>query len=75
MANYKAMYAKTFNAITDAERQLQQVAELLRITQQECEEMFIEGDILASESTACLDKLMNEKRHSRAYTLLEPEDW
>lgn len=44
MADYKSMYHKMFNTVTDAERQLQQVTTLLQTAQQECEEMFIGAD-------------------------------
>lgn len=44
MADYKTMYHKMFNAVTDAERQLQQATDTLRTAQQECEEMFIQAN-------------------------------
>ncbi|MDO4618338.1 MAG: hypothetical protein Q4B31_03520 [Clostridia bacterium] len=36
------MYAELFNAITDAEKKLQEVMELLKEAQKKTEEMYIE---------------------------------
>lgn len=44
MADYKIMYNKIFNAVTDAERQLEIVTDMLRTVQQECEEIFMQAD-------------------------------
>lgn len=44
MASYKTMYLKMFNAVTDIEQQLQQIAATLRLVQQECEEMYMNTD-------------------------------
>ena len=44
MADYKKLYSKMYNAVTDAERQLQSVTDLLRTAQQDCEEMFMAAD-------------------------------
>ena len=41
MADYKTLYHKTYNAITDAERLIETAAALLRTVQQECEEAYI----------------------------------
>ena len=42
MPDYKKLYHKTFNAITDAERLIETAAALLRIVQHECEELYID---------------------------------
>ena len=44
MPDYQSMYHKTYNAITDAERLIDQAKEILRTTQQECEKMYIETE-------------------------------
>ena len=44
MPDYKTLYHKTFNAITDAERLIEQASILLKIMQQECEEIVLESD-------------------------------
>lgn len=44
MLDYKEMYHKTFNAISDAERLIEQAVMLLKATQQECEDIVIESD-------------------------------
>ena len=44
MPDYKTLYHKAFNAITDVERLIETAATLLRITQQECEEIYAETD-------------------------------
>jgi len=49
MVDYKQMYHKTFNAITDAERLIEMAAAMLRIVQQECEELYIETDDTPTE--------------------------
>lgn len=44
MPDYKKLYHKTFNAITDAERLILQASCLLKTIQQECEEIVIESE-------------------------------
>lgn len=44
MADYRKLYHKTFNAITDAERLIEQAATLLKATQLECESLYAESD-------------------------------
>ena len=44
MADYRKMYSKMYNSVTDAERLLQEATTKLRTAQQECEEMFVEAD-------------------------------
>jgi len=44
MADYKKLYHKTYNAITDVERLIETAATILRLTQQECEELYVETD-------------------------------
>ena len=49
MPDYKKLYHKTYNAITNAERLIESAAALLRIAQQECEEIYTETDNTPSE--------------------------
>jgi len=49
MPDYKKLYHKTFNAITDAERLIEVANRLLKLTQQECERIFIENDAEESQ--------------------------
>jgi len=49
MLDYKKLYYKTFNAITDAERLVETAAAMLRTAQQECEEIHIEAGIPHSD--------------------------
>lgn len=49
MADYKKMYYKAFNAITDAERMIETTAVMLRVAQQECEEIYNEGDTVPAD--------------------------
>ena len=44
MADYKKLYYKMFNAVTDAEKLVSQAAGLMRATQQECEETYMDAD-------------------------------
>ena len=44
MADYKKMYHKMFNAVTDAEKLASQATRMLRNAQLECEEMYTEAD-------------------------------
>lgn len=43
MADYKQMYHKMFNALTDAEKLLECANTILREAQQECEELYIQA--------------------------------
>ena len=49
MANYKKLYHKAFNAISEAERLVEAAAAMLRLAQQECEELYVETDDTPSE--------------------------
>ena len=44
MADYRKMYHKAFNALTDAEQLVSQAGRMMRAAQQECEDMFVEAD-------------------------------
>jgi hypothetical protein len=44
VADYKRLYYKMFNAITDAEKLVSQAADLMRTAQQECEETYMDAD-------------------------------
>ncbi len=44
MADYRKLYHKAFNALTDAEQLVSQAGRMMRAAQQECEEMFVEAD-------------------------------
>ena len=44
MADYKKMYHKMFNVVTDAEQLASQATRMLRNAQLECEEMYTEAD-------------------------------
>lgn len=44
MADYKKPYYKMFNAVTDAEKLVSQVACMMRTVQQECEETYMDAD-------------------------------
>ncbi len=44
MADFRKMYHKAFNALTDAEQLVSQAGRMMRAAQQECEEMFVEAD-------------------------------
>lgn len=44
MVDYKKMYLKLFNAITDTEKEILSLAEKLREAQQECEEIYLSDD-------------------------------
>ena len=44
MADYKKLYHKMFNVVTDAEILAAQAALMMRSAQQECEEMHTEAD-------------------------------
>ena len=44
MADYKKLYYKMFNAVTDAEKLVSQATGLMRTAQQECEEMYMDAD-------------------------------
>jgi len=44
MADYEKMYKLAFNALTDAQRLIDEANTLIREAQQACEEIFIDGD-------------------------------
>lgn len=44
MADYKKLYHKVFNAVTDAEALVSQAAHILRTVQQECEDIYTDAD-------------------------------
>ena len=44
MPNYKKLYHKAYNAMTDAERLVDKAASMLRTAQQECEEIYADAD-------------------------------
>jgi hypothetical protein len=44
VADYKKLYHKVFNAVTDAETLISQAAHIMRTAQQECEEMYMDAD-------------------------------
>lgn len=44
MPNYKTLYHKTFNAITDAQRLIEKASTILVEAQQECEEMILDSE-------------------------------
>ena len=44
MADYKKLYYKIFNAITNAEKLISQAVGLMRTAQQECEETYMDAD-------------------------------
>lgn len=44
MADYKKLYYKMFNAVTDAEKLVSQAAYMMRTAQQECEETYMNAD-------------------------------
>ena len=44
MADYRKLYHKAFNALTDAELLVSQSGRMMRSAQQECEELFVEAD-------------------------------
>lgn len=49
MPDYEKLYHKTYNAITDAERLIESASILLRMTQQECENLYVESSDSPSE--------------------------
>jgi len=49
MSDYKRLYHKAYNAITDAERLIEAAATMLRVVQQQCEGIYIEADVASSE--------------------------
>lgn len=51
MPDYKALYHKAFNAITDAERLILQASILLQQTQIDCEEIVLDHDINGDPDT------------------------
>ena len=44
MPDYKKLYHKAYNAMTDAERMVDKAATMLRAAQQECEEIYAEAE-------------------------------
>ena len=44
MADYKKMYHKLFNTMTDTEILISQAARMMRAAQVQCEEMYTEAD-------------------------------
>ena len=44
MPDYKKMYHKSFNAVTDAEQLVSQAVQMLRSAQLDCEEMYTDAD-------------------------------
>ena len=60
MPDYEKLYHKTFNAITDVERLLEQAKTILQTIQQECEDIYAETDDKQAETTitvkVCTDK-------------------
>lgn len=44
MANYKKLYHKMFNTVTDAEQLVSQAARMMRAAQQECEDLYAEAE-------------------------------
>ena len=44
MPDYKKMYHKMFNAVTDAEQLVSRASRMMRAAQLECEEMYTEAD-------------------------------
>jgi len=44
VADYKKLYYKMFNAVTDAEKLVSQAAFMMRTVQQECEETYMDAD-------------------------------
>ncbi len=44
MADYKKLYSKMFNAVTDAEALISQASRIMRTAQQECEEIYVDAD-------------------------------
>ncbi len=44
VADYRKLYHKAFNALTDAVQLVSQAGRMMRAAQQECEEMFVEAE-------------------------------
>jgi hypothetical protein len=44
VADYKKLYYKMFNTVTDAEKLVSQAASMMRTVQQECEETYMNAD-------------------------------
>ena len=44
MPDYKKLYNKAYNAMTDAERLVDKAAATLRAAQQECEEIYVDAE-------------------------------
>lgn len=43
MPDYEKLYHTMFNAVTDAERKLETATIILRVAQQQCEDLYIEA--------------------------------
>jgi len=41
MPNYEKMYKEAFNALTNAERMINQASKIIKEAQQKCEEIFV----------------------------------
>jgi len=44
MTDYEKMYKQAFNALTDAQRLMDEASALIREAQRSCEEIFIESN-------------------------------
>jgi hypothetical protein len=44
VADYRKLYYKMFNAVTDAEKLVSQAACMMRTVQRECEETYMDAD-------------------------------
>ena len=44
MPDYKKLYHKAYNAMTDAERLVDKAATMLRTVQHECEEIYVDAN-------------------------------
>jgi hypothetical protein len=51
VADYRKLYHRAFNALTDAEQLVSQAGRMMRAAQQECEEMYTEADDAPLELT------------------------
>ena len=56
MSDYEKLYHKTFNAMTDAERLMQQAAKILRMVQLECEDIYMEMESKSQSNAPSNDK-------------------
>ena len=44
MPDYRKLYHKMFNTVTDAEQLISQAARMMRNSQLECEELYVKAD-------------------------------